>query len=279
MSKPLFENLKFEKTPNDNPRKWVRDTLTRLAKKRRKNTAKLLVRDWHREAVADFIKDLVKWLYRGIAGFSRSIRTARHEFSACSNNVGKLALKRRAILLRKKFKTWKKKPRHHLEISIKLSWTKILILLILGWWLWPNSPHVVADPGHPPQPTLQTVKKPLKKHKRLDTVYVAPKPKPVARTAVRGSHTDWLRAAGVPSSVWPCAERLIMRESGWRVNATNPSSGAYGLPQSLPGYKMASAGADWQTNPITQLKWANGYVQKYGGWCGADSFQWANHWY
>jgi len=70
-----------------------------------------------------------------------------------------------------------------------------------------------------------------------------------------------------------------MRESGWRVNATNPSSGAYGLPQSLPGYKMASAGADWQTNPITQLKWANGYVQKYGGWCGADSFQWANHWY
>lgn len=94
------------------------------------------------------------------------------------------------------------------------------------------------------------------------------------------SHTELLKAAGISQSDWSCAEALIQRESGWRVSATNFSSGAYGLPQSLPGGKMSSAGADWQTNPVTQLRWMGGYVQaRYGGWCQANSFQIANHWY
>lgn len=85
-----------------------------------------------------------------------------------------------------------------------------------------------------------------------------------------GTHQDWLAAAGITEEVWGCADTLIRRESGWRVNATNPSSGAYGIPQALPGTKMASAGADWQTNPITQLRWMAGYVQnRYGGFCQA----------
>lgn len=71
-----------------------------------------------------------------------------------------------------------------------------------------------------------------------------------------------------------------MRESGCRVNARNASSGAYGIPQALPGNKMASAGADWETNPITQLKWMDGYVKsRYGSWAGAVSFWNQHHWY
>lgn len=98
--------------------------------------------------------------------------------------------------------------------------------------------------------------------------------------APAGSHQDWLKAAGVPSAVWGCAEALVQRESGWNPRASNPSSGAYGLPQALPGSKMASHGSDWQTNPITQLKWMSSYVaERYGGWCEANNFQLANNWY
>jgi hypothetical protein len=69
---------------------------------------------------------------------------------------------------------------------------------------------------------------------------------------------------------WDCLYNLWMRESGWNVYAENTASGAYGIPQSLPGDKMASAGADWQTNPATQIKWGLGYIAgQYGTPCGA----------
>lgn len=112
-----------------------------------------------------------------------------------------------------------------------------------------------------------------------------PTPKPATAVAgvsierVSGSKQDWMRAAGIPENVWGCADALVTRESGWRVNATNASSGAYGLPQALPGTKMATAGADWQTNPVTQLRWMAGYVTKYGGWCEALAFQQSRGWY
>ncbi len=60
---------------------------------------------------------------------------------------------------------------------------------------------------------------------------------------------------------WPYLDRLIAKESGWRVTAQNPTSGAYGLPQALPGTKMAAAGADWRTNPRTQVAWMCGYIR------------------
>jgi len=67
-----------------------------------------------------------------------------------------------------------------------------------------------------------------------------------------------------------CLYNLWMRESGWNVYAENTSSGAYGIPQSLPGNKMLSAGADWQTNPRTQIEWGLGYIKgQYGTPCGA----------
>jgi hypothetical protein len=72
------------------------------------------------------------------------------------------------------------------------------------------------------------------------------------------------------STQWPCLYDLWQRESGWNVYAENPSSGAYGIPQSDPGSKMESAGSDWQTDPTTQIKWGLGYIQStYGTPCAA----------
>lgn len=97
--------------------------------------------------------------------------------------------------------------------------------------------------------------------------------------AVTGDHKKLMAAAGIPASWFSAIDYIVTHESGWRVNATNPSSGAYGLPQSLPGSKMASAGSDWRTNPITQLKWMKNYVGRYGGGPGAAAFWRAHHWY
>jgi len=67
-----------------------------------------------------------------------------------------------------------------------------------------------------------------------------------------------------------CLDSLWERESHWNVYADNPNSSAYGIPQALPGSKMASAGADWADNPVTQIKWGLGYIQdRYGSPCGA----------
>ena len=69
---------------------------------------------------------------------------------------------------------------------------------------------------------------------------------------------------------WPCLDKLWKKESGWNYKATNRSSGAYGIPQALPGKKMASAGSDWRTNPATQIKWGLGYIKgRYGTPCAA----------
>jgi hypothetical protein len=82
-----------------------------------------------------------------------------------------------------------------------------------------------------------------------------------------------------PSAEFSCLDNIYTRESGWRWNAQN-ASGAYGIPQALPGSKMASAGADWLTNPATQIKWGLGYIQgRYGSPCGAWGFWQANGWY
>ena len=74
--------------------------------------------------------------------------------------------------------------------------------------------------------------------------------------------------------------QLWNNESGWNHQLANPSSGAYGIPQSLPGTKMSSAGGDWQTNPETQIKWGLQYIQStYGTPSGALGHFNANNWY
>lgn len=97
---------------------------------------------------------------------------------------------------------------------------------------------------------------------------------------VSGSSQDWLRGAGIPESQWGYVDHIITHESHWNYTAQNRSSGAYGLCQALPGTKMASAGSDWRTNPITQLRWCSGYAgSRYGGWAGAYSFWLSKHWW
>ena len=69
---------------------------------------------------------------------------------------------------------------------------------------------------------------------------------------------------------FPCLEKLWTKESGWNERSSNSSTGAYGIPQALPGSKMSVYGSDWQTNPITQIKWGLNYIKsRYSTPCGA----------
>ncbi|MFJ9027822.1 transglycosylase SLT domain-containing protein [Streptomyces sp. NPDC102274] len=84
----------------------------------------------------------------------------------------------------------------------------------------------------------------------------------------------------IPADQFQCFSNIVNHESTWNYRAQNASSGAYGLVQALPGSKMASAGADWQTNPATQIKWGLNYMNdRYDSPCGAWSFWQANNWY
>jgi hypothetical protein len=98
-----------------------------------------------------------------------------------------------------------------------------------------------------------------------------------ATIAIDGDKTAVMSQAGIAPGDYAYANFIVSHESGWRVTAAN-ASGAYGLCQALPGSKMASAGGDWQTNPITQLRWCSSYASRYGGWGGAYNF-WLNHRY
>lgn len=84
----------------------------------------------------------------------------------------------------------------------------------------------------------------------------------------------------VPADQFQCFSDIVERESSWNYRADNPTSDAYGLMQALPGSKMSSAGADWMTNPATQIKWGLNYMNsRYDGPCGAWEFWQANNWY
>lgn len=84
----------------------------------------------------------------------------------------------------------------------------------------------------------------------------------------------------VPLPQFPAFDAIITRESGWNVFAINPSSGAYGLGQALPAFKMYTHGWDWPFNPLTQIRWTYDYmVQRYGGPDQAWDFWQRNHWY
>ena len=98
-------------------------------------------------------------------------------------------------------------------------------------------------------------------------------PKKIARQILKNKF-------GYGSNQFECFNNIIMRESKWDINATNPSSGAYGIPQALPGSKMASEGSDWRTNPATQIIWGVKYMEdRYGSPCAAWSFKSAKGWY
>ena len=109
-------------------------------------------------------------------------------------------------------------------------------------------------------------------------VYVTSTP-PDPNTAQSTAYSLLASFGFSPQTYFGCLLDLWNRESGWRYDAEN-ASGAYGIPQALPGSKMASAGADWQTDPATQIKWGLGYIKAiYGNPCGAWAFEEANGYY
>jgi hypothetical protein len=85
---------------------------------------------------------------------------------------------------------------------------------------------------------------------------------------------------GWGSGQFSCLKSLWNKESRWNLHASNPSSGAYGIPQALPGSKMSSAGSDWRSNPVTQIRWGLNYIaDRYGTPCGAWGHSQASGWY
>jgi hypothetical protein len=85
---------------------------------------------------------------------------------------------------------------------------------------------------------------------------------------------------GWGASEFSCLDSLWTRESKWSIHATNPTSGAYGIPQALPGSKMASAGPNWRTSALTQITWGLGYIQRvYGSPCSAWGHSQGSGWY
>ncbi|WUJ72200.1 hypothetical protein OG809_02820 [Kribbella soli] len=85
---------------------------------------------------------------------------------------------------------------------------------------------------------------------------------------------------GWSESQFSCLEKLWNKESRWKVNADNPTSTAYGIPQALPGNRMAAYGKDWRTNPVVQIKWGLDYIEAtYGSPCSAWGHSQAKGWY
>ncbi len=116
----------------------------------------------------------------------------------------------------------------------------------------------------------------------------APDPRVLLDRASRSATRDPRSAARVLAAAtyrwdgiqFTCLDSLWTRESRWNYLAQNRSSGAYGIPQALPGSKMASVGSDWRTNPVTQIKWGLGYIKsRYGSPCSAWGHSQSHGWY
>lgn len=85
---------------------------------------------------------------------------------------------------------------------------------------------------------------------------------------------------GWKTSQFSCLDSLWTKESHWKVSADNPTSTAYGIPQALPGKRMAAYGDDWRTNPVVQIKWGLDYIENtYGSPCNAWSHSKLKGWY
>ena len=129
-----------------------------------------------------------------------------------------------------------------------------------------DAPAQPAAPGAPSVPSLPST--------------VPPSGGTVDRAGAQRIAADQVAARGWGTDETNCLVARRQRETGWRVTAYNASSGAYGIPQSLPGSKMASAGDDWQTNAATQISWGLGYIAaRYGTPCGAWAHSESHNWY
>ena len=87
-------------------------------------------------------------------------------------------------------------------------------------------------------------------------------------------------ARGWDGRQWNCLRDLWIKESGWSTRSSNSSGTAWGIPQALPGSKMAKFGSDWRTNPVTQIKWGLHYIDnRYGTPCKAWGHFQSHNWY
>jgi outer membrane biosynthesis protein TonB len=148
--------------------------------------------------------------------------------------------------------------------------------------------HSALKPKPKPKPAPKPKAKPA--HRVVHHATVAkPKPRPkrtVTRTVTRSSGVPSVAYARsyarsrIGSTQFSCLDKLWNRESGWNPHAYNRSSGAYGIPQALPGSKMGSIASDWRDNPVTQVKWGLRYISgRYGTACSAWAHSNATGWY
>ncbi|MFJ3381094.1 transglycosylase SLT domain-containing protein [Curtobacterium sp. NPDC090217] len=145
-----------------------------------------------------------------------------------------------------------------------------------GYEVTKPAPKVVTPPVTETDDTAatSTAKKAVTPSNSIAAVAATPDPGSAQAIAL-----ELVSARGWGTDQYNCLVSLWNKESGWRVNAYNPS-GAYGIPQALPGSKMASAGADWQTNPATQITWGLNYISGvYGTPCGAWGHSQSFNWY
>jgi uncharacterized protein YabE (DUF348 family) len=134
----------------------------------------------------------------------------------------------------------------------------------------PATPKPAPSPSPAPSSSSAPRSSPPKSHTPPVTV------KPGSAKAIA---KQLLAARGLGSGQFSCLVSLWDNESGWRVTAENPD-GAYGIPQALPGSKMASYGSDWRTDAKTQIEWGLAYIgDQYGTPCGAWSYWKAHGWY
>jgi len=141
----------------------------------------------------------------------------------------------------------------------------------------PPPPAPVVEQASADEPTATATKGAKKAAPSTGNAPVAGTPDPGSAKAVAA---DLVAARGWGSEQYDCLVSLWNKESGWNVYAANRSSGAYGIPQALPGSKMASVGADWQTNPATQITWGLNYIQgRYKNPCGAWGHSQSVNWY
>ena len=130
---------------------------------------------------------------------------------------------------------------------------------------------VMHGPARAPRPSIDVP--------QPKVVVVTPSPRPIKVDQTPGKRYGVVEGSRIARAYarsrlslanYHCLDELWVHESGWRWNAENPYSGAYGIPQALPGTKMAKAGADWRTNPVTQVRWGLGYISgRYGNACSA----------
>jgi outer membrane biosynthesis protein TonB len=139
-------------------------------------------------------------------------------------------------------------------------------------------PSAAPSPSPSPSPTPKPTLRPTPKPTPRPTPKPTPKPTPVPAPTVASAKAYALSVLG--ASQYACLDAIATHESNWNTYAVSPSTGAYGIPQALPGDKMATVGADWRTDPLTQVRWMIGYVRDaYGSACGAWSFWQMNSWY